>query len=196
MKPINVIYVLFVIFFVLLSQIRTSAQNIKKSNPAPKPSARLDSPQSFNARKQVKLYYSAELNLGIGLSNVNVPYSSRYIGFSAIAGYTWNNSFCTGIGAGYNWYNEGSHFPIFADTRYIFGSTRTKPVLELQTGFLLKNDKDTGHHRYFINPSVGLVTPARGNLFFTVSAGLFTQRLIHDGRRDSFANLKFGLLFR
>jgi hypothetical protein len=142
-------------------------------------------------------YYNlTELQYGFGLGVVDVPYSHHYGGISTINGYRFGNGLALGVGVGYNYYNDGYAVPLYADVRYFMGKQRVKFFLAVPGGFFLNFENFQDYSRVFGNPSAGLIVPLAKSLHLSFSAGLLTQYTITaPHNRDSFVNMKLGLLF-
>jgi hypothetical protein len=142
-------------------------------------------------------YYNlTEVQYGFGLGLIDVPYSEHYAGISTINGYRFGNGLALGVGLGYNQYNDGYTVPVFADIRYFMGKQRIKFFLALPGGFFLNFKDFEDYSRVFANPSAGLIVPLAKSLHLSFSAGLLTQYTITSPHyRDSFVNMKLGLLF-
>ena len=147
-------------------------------------------------------YYNlTELQYGFGLGLVNVPYSNHYAGITTINGYRFSGGLALGVGVGYQQYNDGYGIPLYGDIRYFMGKQRVKFFLAIPGGFLLNFENFKDYSRIFANPSAGLIVPLTANLHLSFSAGLFTQfdrgyyTHVGDGYRDSFINMRLGLLF-
>jgi len=146
-------------------------------------------------------YNLTELQYGFGLQQVDVPFSHHYMGISTINGYMFGSGLGLGVGVGYNQYNDGYTVPLFGDIRYIMGKQRVKFFAAGEGGFFFnfKNFKD--YSRVFANPSLGILVPLTANTRLSFSAGLLTmwdRDLINNsgaGYRDSYVNMKLGLLF-
>jgi hypothetical protein len=147
-------------------------------------------------------YYNlTELQYGFGLGLVDVPYSNHYAGITTVNGYHFGGGLALGVGVGYQQYNGGYGIPLYGDIRYFMGKQRVKFFLAIPGGFLMNFENFKDYSRIFANPSAGLIVPLTKNLHLSFSAGLFTQfdrgYFTHegDGYRDSFVNMKLGLLF-
>ena len=87
--------------------------------------------------------------------------------------------------------------------RYFMGKQRVKFFFAMPAGFLLNFDNFEDYSRVFLNPSAGLIVPLTKHTNLSFSAGLFSQAdrdIFSDSDpkphwRDSFLNMKLGLLF-
>lgn len=73
------------------------------------------SPGSPQLTENRGFYAIAGLDLATGLSDVNIPYSERFAGVTAIGGYRITPVIWTGIGTGVLQFNGGSMLPLFFD---------------------------------------------------------------------------------
>ena len=147
-------------------------------------------------------YYNlTELQYGFGLSETNLPFSDHYAGITTVNGFRFGNGLALGGGVGYSKYNDGYAVPLYADLRYFMGKDRVKFFVAVPGGFLMNFENFADYSRVFLNPSAGLIIPIAKSLHMSFSAGLFTQynnsvTTHEDPRwRDSFINMKLGLLF-
>lgn len=152
-------------------------------------------------------YYNAtEVTYGLGLKLVDAPFSHNHIGITTVNGMRFGSGLAIGIGVGYLGYNNGETnagwmLPLYGDVRYFIGNQKNKFFVMADGGFLFNFEDFKENARYFINPAVGIVIPVSKNSHLTFSAGLFTQydydffNKDDAGIRDSFINMKLGLLF-
>ncbi len=141
-------------------------------------------------------YNLTEAHYGFGLGMVDIPYSHHYAGISTTAGYRFGGGLALGIGAGYNRYNNGYTVPVYADIRYFIGKERVKFFVAVPGGFNLNFKDFKDYSRVFGNPSLGLIVPLAKSTHLSFSAGLLTQyTLSKPHNRDSFVNMRLGLLF-
>jgi hypothetical protein len=146
-------------------------------------------------------YNLTELQYGFGLGLVDVPYSNHYLGITTVNGYHFSGGLALGVGVGYQQYNDGYGIPLYGDIRYFMGKQRVKFFLAIPGGFILNIENFKDYSRIFANPSIGLIVPLAKNLHLSFSSGLLTQfdrgYFTHegDGYRDSFINMRLGLLF-
>ncbi len=147
------------------------------------------------------LYNITELQYGFGLAEVGVPFSHHYGGISNVTGYLFGNGLALGAGIGYNQYNDGYIIPLYGDIRYFMGKQRVKFFLVGDGGFMMNFANFKDYSRVFVNPGAGLIVPLNRNLRLSFSAGLLTmwdRDLLTQtgaGYRDSYINMKLGLLF-
>lgn len=146
-------------------------------------------------------YNVTEINYGWGLGVISEPFSQHLAGLTTVNGWRFGNGLAAGVGVGYLAYNDGYTVPLYADVRYFMGQQRVKFFVMGAGGFLMnfKNFKD--YSRVFANPGAGLTVPLARTTQLSFAVGLFTQfdRDIFGnttaGFRDSFVNMKLGLLF-
>ena len=146
-------------------------------------------------------YNLTELQYGFGLAEVDVPFSNHYMGVSTINGYLFGGGLGLGVGVGFNQYNDGYTIPLFGDIRYIMGKQRIKFFAAGEGGFLFNFENFKDYSRVFANPSLGILVPLTARTRLSFSAGLLTmwdRDLLNNsgaGYRDSYINMKLGLLF-
>ena len=200
MKHSNNTLLLVITVFLLLSGTNIIAQTSEQKNVAQLPATIASTKSTASLfQNDGRCYYNiTELNTGMGLGSRNTSYSSSFVGVTSMVGYAWNSSLMTGIGTGISAYYSGFfHIPLFADLRYLIGGKESKPFLALQGGLLLSDDQDVPHSRDYLNPSLGYLIPLKTHTALTVSAGIFNQWIMHvKDRRDTFFNVKVGLMFK
>lgn len=149
------------------------------------------------------LYNITEAHYGFGLSEIEPPYSNHFAGLTTAFGWRFGGGFAVGGGTGFLKYNGGYTIPLYADMRYFMGKQRVKFFFAMPAGFLLNFDNFKDYSRVFGNPSLGIMVPLTKHSNLSFSTGLFTQ-IDRDifGKpgergpyRDSFLNMKLGLLF-
>ena len=142
-------------------------------------------------------YYNlTEVSYGFGLGMIAPPYSQYFAGISTVNGWRFGNGLALGIGVGYFKYNEGYDVPLYLDPRFFMGRQRIKFFVAVPGGFLVNFKDFKDYSRVFGNPSVGLTVPLARSMHLSFSTGLFTQyTLSKPHNRDSFINMKLGLLF-
>jgi hypothetical protein len=149
------------------------------------------------------MYNITEGHYGFGLSEIDPPYSNHFAGVTTAFGWRFGGGLAAGGGTGFLKYNGGYTIPLYADLRYFMGKQRNKFFIAIPGGFLLNFDNFKDYSRVFVNPSAGIIVPVTKNTHLSFSAGLFTQidRDVFADRdtspywRDSFLNMKLGLLF-
>ena len=146
-------------------------------------------------------YYNiTELQYGFGLALTNEPYADHYAGITTVNGYRFGGGLAIGGGVGYYQYNEGYDIPLYGDIRYYMGNQRVKFFVMGSGGFLMNFKDFKDYSRVFANPGAGLIIPLTKSMHLSFAAGLMTQwdrNYFKDGAgyRDSFINMKLGLLF-
>jgi hypothetical protein len=153
------------------------------------------------------LYSLTEGQYGFGLGSKNTPFSDHYAGITSVIGWRFGNGLAVGGGTGFMLYDYGMDnrdsgwmLPVFADGRYYFGKQKNKFFAMLSGGMLFNFKDFNAQTRYFLNPGAGLTIPLSSGLQLSFAAGLFTQYDYNffgrgAGIRDSFINMKLGLLF-
>ncbi len=146
------------------------------------------------------LYNVTEGQYGIGLKERDYPYAHHYAGITTVGGWRFSSGLALGAGAGYFSYNEGYLVPLFGDVRYFLGKQKNQFFVVGSGGFLLNFKDFTDHARFFGNPGVGITIPMTRGASLSFSAGVMTQWVmkkesIAHHRRDSFINMKLGLIF-
>ena len=151
-------------------------------------------------------YYNlTEATYAFGLGITSTPFSYNHFGVTTVNGWRFTNGLALGGGVGYLKYNyeevnTGWMLPVYGDLRYFIGQQKNKFFVMLDGGFLfnLKDFKDNA--RYFMNPGLGITIPLGSEIQLSFAAGLFTQYDYNffkkeAGYRNSFINMKLGLLF-
>jgi hypothetical protein len=135
-----------------------------------------------------------EFTSGIGLSKINVPYSRTMLGFTAAQGIIINDRVIIALGTGLSFYNGGPLMPLFADFRYSFYNNHRYTAYFLgEGGFLFNASKHFEYTKLFLTPGAGIKYDFNRYFSTDVSLGLFVQQGI---LRDSFINLKMGIVYR
>jgi hypothetical protein len=152
-------------------------------------------------------YYNlTELTYGIGLKVITTPFSHNPLGITTVNGFRFGGGLALGAGIGFLKYNysddnDGWMLPLYIDARYFIGKQKNKFFIAGDGGFLFNFEDFQEHARYFLNPQVGIIIPVTRSSHLSFSAGLFTQydydffNRPDAGIRDSFINMKLGLLF-
>lgn len=147
-------------------------------------------------------YYNlTELQYGFGVKLIDKPYSHHYEGITTVNGWRFGNGLALGVGVGYYGYNGGYGLPIYGDIRYFMGNQRVKFFIMGSGGFLMNFKDFQNESKLFANPGAGIIVPLSKNTSLSFSAGFFTQfdgtyiTGEGDGYRDSFVNMKLGLIF-
>jgi hypothetical protein len=151
-------------------------------------------------------YYNlTEATYALGLGITSTPFSYNHFGVTTVNGWRFAKGLAFGVGVGYLNYdygqdNAGWMLPVYGDVRYFIGQQKNKFFVMADGGLLVnfKDFKDNG--RYFLNPGLGIIIPLTKSAQLSFSAGLYTQYDYNftkkeSGYRDSFINMKLGLLF-
>ena len=136
-----------------------------------------------------------EGSYGFGLGEVGPPYAHHFWGASMVNGMRFSNGLALGIGIGYQGYNGGYSMPLYGDARWYLGKQKNKFFVMGAGGVMFNFDDFSEYSRVFANPGVGMTIPVAKNMQLSVATGLYTQYVFDFDRRDSFINLKLGLLF-
>ncbi|TFH48769.1 MAG: hypothetical protein E4G92_03000 [Bacteroidia bacterium] len=141
-------------------------------------------------------YYNlTEFNYGFGLVIKDTPFSNHLAGVTTVNGLRFGGGLALGVGVGYLQYNEGWLLPLYGDARYYMGKQRVKFFVMGAGGALFDVEHSTEIFRTFVNPGGGLTVPLAKNFHLSFTVGLMTQWVSFFDRRDSFINMKLGLLF-
>ena len=146
-------------------------------------------------------YNVTEGNYGYGLKLRNKPFSHHFVGITTVNGWRFGNGLALGAGVGYLGYNEGWLLPVYADGRYFMGRQKNKFFLMLSSGFLLNFTDFANETNFFANPGAGISIPLAKSTQLSFAVGLWSQfdKGVFDGSvdgyRDSFINMKLGLIF-
>jgi hypothetical protein len=133
-----------------------------------------------------------EFTSGIGLALTHAPFSSHFVGFTTIHGYTINEHFTAGGGTGVLVYNSGTLVPLFLDFRYNIVVKKITPYLWADGGAAF-NFSNIGELRLFMSPGAGARYAFSRKLAATLGAGFLMQTGIN---RDSFINVKTGITYK
>ena len=147
-------------------------------------------------------YYNlTELQYGFGLKKIDRPYSRYYAGITTVNGWRFGSGIALGFGIGYHQYNEGYGIPLYGDLRFFMGKQRVKFFLMGSGGLIMNFNDFQNESKIFANPGAGILVPVAKSTQLSFSAGFFSQfdgtyiTEEGDGYRDSFINMKLGLLF-
>ncbi len=153
------------------------------------------------------LYNITEGTYGFGLKVKSTPFSHHFAGVTTAFGWRFGSGLALGGGTGFLAYDQGldDHdggwmLPLFADVRFYFGRQKNKFFVMTDGGFLINFANFKDETRYFLNPGLGITIPMARSTQLSFAAGFYTQydynffgRKV--GIRDSFVNLRLGLLF-
>jgi hypothetical protein len=146
-------------------------------------------------------YNLTEGQVGYGLKRRDAPFSHHFVGVTTVNGWRFGNGIAVGLGVGYLSYNEGWLLPVYADGRYFIGNQKNKFFIMLSSGFLLNFTDFKEESNFFANPGAGIAIPLAKNTQLSFAVGFWSQFdedvFSNDGTgyRDSFINMKLGLLF-
>ena len=141
-------------------------------------------------------YYNlTELNYGFGLKLKNIPFSDHFAGITTVNGWRFGGGLAVGVGVGYLKYDGGWMLPVYGDIRYYMGKQRVKFFVMAAGGLLANTGDFKDVSNLFANPGAGLTVPLAKNMQLSFTTGLFTQYQFDFSQRDSFINMKLGLLF-
>jgi hypothetical protein len=143
-----------------------------------------------------KYFNVTELDAGIGLRDISVPYSKRFYGITTINGAMWQKRFGLGLGLGADSYNDGWLIPVFGDARYYFDLGLVS-IFAVADGGVKFSPKDfSNESRVFVSPGVGVALPLTLTSKIVFSTGLLSQWQLGEKHRDSFINFRLGILFK
>lgn len=151
-------------------------------------------------------YYNlTELTYAFGLEDISTAFSHNHFGITTVNGWRFGNGLALGGGVGFLKYNvsddnTGWMLPVYGDVRYFIGQQKNKFFVMADGGMLINFDDFSENGRYFLNPGLGIIIPVSKSTHLSFSAGLYTQYDYNfpkkeAGYRDSFINMKLGLLF-
>ncbi len=133
-----------------------------------------------------------ELNGAIGLGQTTDELSGYYYGITSIAAYQFSRNIKAGAGAGVQFYNGGTLFPLFADLRLNMNSNEFVPFIEGAGGLLLNFRDIIEETRVFLNPMIGGRYVAANRTAISFSTGLMVSTG-GPGERKSYINFKLGV---
>ena len=143
-----------------------------------------------------------EVNYGYGLGTSTGSYTKQYFGLITMHGYQLNiyglhlnRSFIAGVGSGVLLYNGRLLIPLYLDFRYIWNLKNISPFIYEDSGVLLNFEDLIPGTKMFINPGAGVKLKISGSLSASFGTGLFVQ-MGPDASRDSFINLKVGIVYK
>lgn len=129
---------------------------------------------------------------GFGLKGKLHPYSTSFVGFTAITGYQVNANFFAGGGTGLCFYDAGLLVPLFLDFRLAFYNGLFTPYI-FGDGGLLLNFSDLDTTKLFINPGGGVRYTINKNIGLNLGVGILSQ--VDGDNRASFLNFKGGMVY-
>lgn len=118
--------------------------------------------------------------------------SKYYYGITTVAAYQFTRNIKAGAGAGVQFHNGGTLFPLFLDIRANFNSQEVVPFISGAGGIMLDFSDIMDETRVFINPMIGVRYVAANRTAVALSTGL----LVSTGgaaERKSYLNFKLGI---
>ena len=92
--------------------------------------------------------------------------------------------------------------PLYADGRYYIGKQKNKFFVMLSSGFLLNFEDFPNETNFFANPGAGIIIPVAKATQLSFGVGFWSQfdkdaldSSSEAGYRDSFVNMRLGLIF-
>ena len=134
-----------------------------------------------------------EATYGLGLSGTTAPFSKQFFGFTSVNGYQVNRNFIFAAGTGFSFYESGLLVPLFLDFRFSFYISHLTPYI-FGDGGLLINVSDLNNTKLFINPGIGARYTLSRGIALNLGAGILSQ--VDGTVRESFLNLKFGMVYK
>jgi hypothetical protein len=138
---------------------------------------------------------------GWGLAETYAPFSERFAGITMVNGLRIGGGLAVGLGVGYQQYNEGWLLPFYGDVRYYIGRQKNKFFAMASGGMLFNFEDFDDNSRVFFNPGGGITIPLTKSSNLSFAVGYYIQYDVDyfndkvEGYRDSFINMKLGLLF-
>ena len=133
-----------------------------------------------------------ELTGALGLGQNSDELSGYYYGIITSAGYQFTRNIKAGAGAGVQFHNGGTLFPLFMDLRLNLNSQDVVPFIAGSGGVWLNFEDIVEETRVFINPMIGLRYVAASRTAVAFSTGL----MVSPGgpaERKSYINFKLGV---
>jgi len=131
-----------------------------------------------------------DITLGFTSSDVSLPYSGSFFGFTTIHGYQINQYFMVGAGTGASFYENETLVPLFMHIRFTFNMHPFTPILFTEGGLLFGTQTK---EVLFINPGIGIRYSLNHKLAIHFGTGLF---VISGPSMESFINLRFGFTLK
>lgn len=132
-----------------------------------------------------------EVTGGIGLADTGSELSKYYYGLTTIAGYQFSRNIKAGAGAGIQFHNGGTLFPLFVDVRMNLNSQQVVPFLAGSGGVMLNFEDIVDETRVFLNPMIGLRFIAANRTAVVFSTGLMVSTG-GPAERKSYLNFRLG----
>jgi len=133
-----------------------------------------------------------ELTGGLGLADTGSELSKYYYGITTIAAYQFSRNIKAGAGAGVQFHNGGTLFPLFADVRLNLNSNEVVPFIAGAGGLLLNFSDIIEETRVFLHPSVGVRYIAANRTAIAFSTGLMVSTG-GPAERKSYISFRLGM---
>lgn len=133
-----------------------------------------------------------ELSGAIGLGQIADELSGYYYGMTSVASYQFSRNIKAGAGAGVQFHNGGTLFPLFADVRLNLNSYEVVPFIAGAGGVLLNFSDIIEETRVFLHPSVGVRYIAANRTAIAFSTGLMVSTG-GSSERKSYLSFKLGV---
>jgi len=149
-------------------------------------------------------YGLTELQVGYGLQGNVQPNQIGFTGLTALAGYSFTQSFSGGVGVGIQAYNGSNAVPVYFEGGYSFkqvGLGKMRFSLKGDAGVLLRINGEVDQARIFGNPQAGILIPVAYQKELSVSLGFFSQweqkpqETSSQYQLTNFINAKIGVRF-
>lgn len=132
-----------------------------------------------------------EVTGGIGLADTESEFSKYYYGISTVAAYQFTRNIKAGAGAGVQFHNGGTLFPVYLDIRLNLNSQDIVPFISGAGGIML-DFTELDNTRIFINPLAGIRFVAANRAAIALSTGLMVSTG-GPASRKSYLNFKLGV---
>ena len=132
-----------------------------------------------------------EVTGGIGLADTESEFSKYYFGVTTVAAYQFTRNIKAGAGAGVQFHNGGTLFPVYLDLRLNLNSQDIVPFISGAGGIML-DFTELDNTRIFINPLAGVRFVAANRTAISLSTGLMVSTG-GPASRKSYLNFKLGL---
>ncbi len=101
--------------------------------------------------------------------------SKYYYGITTVAAYQFTRNIKAGAGAGVQFHNGGTLFPLFLDIRANLNSQEVVPFISGAGGIMLDFSDIMDETRVFINPMIGVRYVAANRTAVALSTGLMVS---------------------
>lgn len=170
------------LFFLLISILGAYSQ----------PSQRIAKSPKINYDWRPGFVSITEVIGGIGLADTGSELSKYYYGVATVAGYQFTRNIKAGVGAGVQFHNGGTLFPLFMDLRLNLNSQDVVPFIAGSGGVWLNFEDIVEETRVFINPMIGFRYVAASRTAVAFSTGLMVSTG-GPAERKSYINFKLGV---